>query len=123
MRFWEVLALRGAQVRVLPSPLPELAPLATPIEARIRLILGKRIDRQSYPAQVYRLGPNGADAGMMHDIALAWLQLRARQYVAQNAGTDGALMVTDLLRAELRAMNVIPSLPATEVARTRWSPN
>ena len=24
---------------------------------------------------------------------------------------------------ELRAMNVIPSLPATEVARTRWSPN
>jgi len=32
-------------------------------------------------------------------------------------------MVTDLLRTELRAMNVIPSLPATEVARTRWSPN
>ena len=32
-------------------------------------------------------------------------------------------MVTDLLRVELRAMNVIPSLPATEVARTRWSPN
>ena len=33
------------------------------------------------------------------------------------------VMVTDLLRTELRAMNVIPSLPATEVARTRWSPN
>ena len=32
-------------------------------------------------------------------------------------------LVTDLLRTELRAMNVIPSLPATEVARTRWSPN
>ncbi len=32
-------------------------------------------------------------------------------------------LVTDLLRSELRAMNVIPSLPATEVARTRWSPN
>lgn len=32
-------------------------------------------------------------------------------------------MATDLLRAELRAINVIPSLPATEVARTRWSPN
>lgn len=26
-------------------------------------------------------------------------------------------------QAELRAMNVIPSLPATQVARTRWSPN
>ncbi len=61
MRFWEVLALRGEQVRVLPSSLPDLAPLATPIEARVRLILGKRIDRQSYPAQVYRLGPNGAE--------------------------------------------------------------
>ncbi|TQL69206.1 hypothetical protein FB381_3110 [Nocardioides albertanoniae] len=32
-------------------------------------------------------------------------------------------MAIDLLRAELRAMNVIPSLPATEVARTKWSPN
>jgi Lon protease-like protein len=32
-------------------------------------------------------------------------------------------LVADLLQAELRAINVIPSLPATEVARTRWSPN
>jgi len=32
-------------------------------------------------------------------------------------------LVTELLRSELRAMNVIPSLPTTEVARTRWSPN
>lgn len=36
---------------------------------------------------------------------------------------DRLRLVTELLRAELRAMNVIPSLPATEVARTRWSPN
>ena len=36
---------------------------------------------------------------------------------------DRLILVTDLLRTELRAMNVIPSLPATEVARTRWSPN
>ena len=33
------------------------------------------------------------------------------------------ILVTDLLQAELRAMNVIPSLPATDVARNRWSPN
>ena len=33
------------------------------------------------------------------------------------------MLVTDLLQHELRAMNVIPSLPATDVARTRWSPN
>ncbi|TIC80994.1 LON peptidase substrate-binding domain-containing protein [Nocardioides sp. GY 10127] len=31
--------------------------------------------------------------------------------------------VVGLLREELRAINVIPSLPATDVARTRWSPN
>lgn len=37
--------------------------------------------------------------------------------------TERLVLVTDLLRTELRAMNVIPSLPATEVARTRWSPN
>ena len=61
MRFWEVKALRGEQMRVLPSSLPDLAPLATPIGARVRLILGKRIDRKSYPAQVYRLGRNGAE--------------------------------------------------------------
>ena len=37
--------------------------------------------------------------------------------------TERLLLVTDLLRDELRAINVITSLPATEVARTRWSPN
>ena len=37
--------------------------------------------------------------------------------------TERLILVTDLLRHELHAMNVITSLPATEVARTRWSPN
>ncbi len=37
--------------------------------------------------------------------------------------TERLVLVTDLLRAELRAINVITSLPATEVARTKWSPN
>ena len=41
---------------------------------------------------------------------------------AEDAG-ERLILVTDLLRSELRAMNVIPSLPATDVARTRWSPN
>ncbi len=36
---------------------------------------------------------------------------------------DRLLRIVALLRSELRAMNAIPSLPATEVARTRWSPN
>jgi Lon protease-like protein len=56
--------------------------------------------------------------------AVAPLPMQERQALLE--AEDAALrltMVTDLLRAELRAMNVIPSLPATEVARTRWSPN
>ena len=56
--------------------------------------------------------------------ACAPLPLHERQALleAEDAG-QRLRMVTDLLRAELRAMNVIASLPATEVARTRWSPN
>jgi Lon protease-like protein len=56
--------------------------------------------------------------------AVAPLPLHQRQALleAEDAAVRLA-MVTDLLRTELRAMNVIPSLPATEVARTRWSPN
>ena len=56
--------------------------------------------------------------------AVAPLPLHERQALLE--AEDAAVrlhMVTELLRTELRAMNVIPSLPATEVARTRWSPN
>jgi Lon protease-like protein len=56
--------------------------------------------------------------------ACAPLPLHERQALleAEDAG-DRLRLVTDLLRTELRAMNVFPSLPATDVARTRWSPN
>lgn len=56
--------------------------------------------------------------------ACAPLPLQERQALLEAEDASLRLtMVTDLLRSELRAMNVIPSLPATEVARTRWSPN
>lgn len=56
--------------------------------------------------------------------ALAPLPMPDRQALLEAEDTELRLtLVTDLLRTELRAMNVIPSLPATEVARTRWSPN
>ncbi len=56
--------------------------------------------------------------------ACAPLPMPERQALleADDAATR-LILVTDRLRAELRAVNVIPSLPATEVARTRWSPN
>jgi Lon protease-like protein len=56
--------------------------------------------------------------------AVAPLPMSERQALLEaEDATERLVMVTDLLRSELRAMNVIPSLPATEVARTRWSPN
>jgi Lon protease-like protein len=56
--------------------------------------------------------------------ALAPLSLAQRQALLEAEDADSRLrMVTDALRAELRTMRVFPSLPATEIARTRWSPN
>ncbi len=56
--------------------------------------------------------------------ACAPLPLQERQALLEaDDATDRLVLVTDLLRSELKAMNVIPSLPATDVARTRWSPN
>lgn len=56
--------------------------------------------------------------------ACAPLPLQERQSLLEaDSAEERLVLVTDLLRSELRAMNVIASLPATEVARTRWSPN
>ncbi len=56
--------------------------------------------------------------------ACAPLPLSDRQALLETEdAAERLIMVTDLLRSELRAMNVIASLPATDVARTRWSPN
>lgn len=56
--------------------------------------------------------------------ACAPLPMAERQELLEaDDAEERLILVTDLLRTELRAMNVISSLPATEVARTRWSPN
>lgn len=56
--------------------------------------------------------------------ALSPLPLAERQSLLEASDTGERLeLVTRLLREELRAINVIPSLPATQVARTAWSPN
>jgi len=56
--------------------------------------------------------------------AAAPLPMAEQQSLLEADGTaDRLRTVTALLRAELKAMNVVPSLPATELARTRWSPN
>jgi Lon protease-like protein len=86
----------------------------------------------AYRAAVSELRPDPFSGALPRDpeylswtlAACAPLPLSERQQLleASDAGERLAL-VNELLRSELRAMNVIPSLPATEVARTRWSPN
>ena len=68
--------------------------------------------------------PRDADYLSWTLAACAPLPLQDRQSLLEADDAETRLnLVTDLLRSELRAMNVIASLPATEVARTRWSPN
>jgi uncharacterized protein len=56
--------------------------------------------------------------------AVAPLSLAQRQELLEAEDPTARLeMVTDVFRGELRTMRVFPSLPATEVARTHWSPN
>jgi Lon protease-like protein len=52
------------------------------------------------------------------------LPLVDRQHLLEATGTSDRLgLLRRQLRGELRAMRALPSLPATEVARSGWSPN
>jgi adenylate cyclase len=61
MMLWEVLALRGPRVLVLPSAIQDLAALARPLDASVRLFLGKQLDKTAHSARVHRLGAGGAE--------------------------------------------------------------
>ena len=52
------------------------------------------------------------------------LTLRERQALLEaGAAGERLVMLRQAIREEMRAMRAVPSLPATEVARTGWSPN
>lgn len=56
--------------------------------------------------------------------ATCLLTLSERQELLEaSAAKDRLIMLRHILREEMRAMRAVPSLPATEVARTAWSPN
>lgn len=56
--------------------------------------------------------------------ATCLLTLQQRQSLLEtSSSTERLRMLRQLLAEEMRAMTAIPSLPATEVARTSWSPN
>jgi hypothetical protein len=56
--------------------------------------------------------------------ATCLLTLTERQELLEaSTALERLIMLRHALREEMRAMRAIPSLPATEVARTSWSPN
>ncbi|RYE78636.1 MAG: peptidase S16 [Myxococcales bacterium] len=56
--------------------------------------------------------------------AMCPLALHQRQTLLEaDSATDRLVLFDAMLRREITAMNVVPSLPATELARNRWSPN
>jgi uncharacterized protein len=56
--------------------------------------------------------------------ATCLLTLSERQELLEaGSALERLVMLRHALREEMRAMRAIPSLPATEVARTSWSPN
>jgi len=61
MRLWEVLALRGEKMQVLPSAVQDLVELPSPLEAGVRLFIGKQIDPTVHAARLLRLGAGGAE--------------------------------------------------------------
>ena len=56
--------------------------------------------------------------------ATCLLTLRERQALLEtDSPYERLILLRRSLREEMRAMRAVPSLPATEVARTAWSPN
>jgi uncharacterized protein len=56
--------------------------------------------------------------------ATCLLTLRERQALLETGSAEERLvMLRQAMREEMRAMIALPSLPATEVSRTGWSPN
>lgn len=56
--------------------------------------------------------------------ATCLLTVKERQALLETSSADERLvMLRRSLHEEMRAMRAVPSLPATEVARTGWSPN
>jgi uncharacterized protein len=77
-------------------------------------------------------GGDVLDGAMPHDpeylsyslAATCLLTLQERQALLEaESSLERLVMLRHALMQEMRAMRAIPSLPATEVARTSWSPN
>jgi adenylate cyclase len=91
IRLWEVLALQGDTTLAVPSQVRDLAVLHPPLEARVRLFLGKQVDRQTHLAWLHRLGAGGGE--IESDAPLAVFD--ALQVLLPVATGDDALEILD----------------------------
>lgn len=98
----------------------------------------RQADRTLASFEVYRerlselRGVDVLDGEFTHDptylsyglAATCLLTLRERQALLEcDSAKERLVMLRHALGEEMRAMRAIPSLPATQVARTQWSPN
>lgn len=111
------------EVRAVPEPHVDVEP---------HVVESARATFAAYRMVLREMAADPFDGALPEDPAyLSWtlaacapLPMAERQQLLEaDDASERLILVTDLLRSELRAMNVIASLPATEVARTRWSPN
>ncbi|MGH3365893.1 MAG: LON peptidase substrate-binding domain-containing protein [Nocardioidaceae bacterium] len=85
-----------------------------------RSMLGELHGRDALPDDL----PSDPTGLSYHLGATCLLTQGQRQALLEAEDTAGRLVLaTSMMRAEMAAIRAIPSLPATEVARTGWSPN
>lgn len=116
---------------VLDDPVPAPASSEAAAETAARAAAAARFD--DYRAALGELGGTVVIDGVLpadplwYSYALADacpFPLADRQALLEADDTSTRLhLLHHALREEIRAMRAVPSVPATEVARTRWSPN
>lgn len=96
------------------------APALTDLYEKYRRVIAEVRGHTTYPSPI----PEDPTYLTWVLAATCHLQLDDRQRVLEAETTEERItLLTHVLGMEMRAMRAIPSLPATEIARNRWSPN
>jgi adenylate cyclase len=61
LRLWQVVALRGDTTLTMPAVVRDLVALPCPLDAGVRLFVGKQLDPVIHAARVHRLSAGGAE--------------------------------------------------------------